>query len=193
MLDSVLLVHAVFDAAFDIHLTALLQVFASDFAGLAEQLDAVPFGLFDLLAFLVLAHAGGGQAQGADGHAARGVSMPFGFFDLLSFLVLAHAGSGQAQGADGHAARGVFDFGVVAQVADQDDFVDAACHEWVPLPCALNRRRRIASLPSRFVAIWPVIVSAQPDVRRQPFPILATTDSDAAPILALSATQEQRP
>src|SRR5688500_14554691 len=94
VLDTVLFVRPVFEAAFDVHLPALAQVFARDLAELAEQLDPVPFGLFLRVAVAVLAHRRGGQAQ-------RG---------------------------DGHAALGVFHIGIVAEIADQDDLVDATSH-----------------------------------------------------------------
>src|SRR5690606_10368132 len=60
-------------------------------------------------------------------------------------------GGGQAEGADGHAACGVLDFRVAAEVADQDDLVDAACHVRGVL-CAPAMARIVASrrvLPRR--------------------------------------------
>src|SRR5690606_13823765 len=50
-------------AAFDVDRAALAQVFAGDFAELAEEHHAVPFGALLLVAVLVLADAGGGQAD----------------------------------------------------------------------------------------------------------------------------------
>src|SRR5207342_1382164 len=78
----------------DVDLAALLQVLPGDLTDLSEQLDP----------------------------------MPLGFFDLLAVLVLAHAGCGQAQGGDRHAALGVLGFRIVAEIADEDHLVDAACH-----------------------------------------------------------------
>src|SRR5690606_9373532 len=72
----------------------LAQVLARDLAQLAEQLHPVPFGPLLGVAVAVLAHRGGGQRQGANGHPALRV----------------------------------FHFGIAAEVADQDDFVDAAGH-----------------------------------------------------------------
>ena len=98
MLDPVLLVRAVLDAAFDIHLRAFAQVLASDFAGLAEQLHPVPFGLVLVIAVLVLARRTGGNRE-------RG---------------------------DRHSALGVLHFRVIAEIAYQDDLVDATRHGTAP-------------------------------------------------------------
>jgi hypothetical protein len=61
---------AVGDASLDIHLRALLQVLAGDFAELSEEGHAMPLGLFLLVAVLVLADRTGGQADLGDRHAA---------------------------------------------------------------------------------------------------------------------------
>ena len=81
-------------AAFDVDRAALAQVLAGNLAELAEEHHTVPFGAFLLVAILVLADAGGGQADAGDRHAALGV----------------------------------LHVRVVAEVADQDDLVDAARH-----------------------------------------------------------------
>src|SRR5690606_26372117 len=59
--------------ALDVDLRALAQVLAGDFAELAEEHHAVPFGALLLVAVAVVAHAGGGQADAGHGHAALGV------------------------------------------------------------------------------------------------------------------------
>lgn len=84
-------------AAFDVDRAALAQVLAGDLAELAEEHHAVPFGALLLVAILVLADAGGGQADAGDRHAALGV----------------------------------LHVRVVAEIADQDDFVDAARHRYL--------------------------------------------------------------
>src|SRR5690606_36853731 len=61
------------DRAFDLDLATLAQVLAGDLAELAEQLHPVPFGALLGDALAVLAHAGGGEAEGGHGHAALGV------------------------------------------------------------------------------------------------------------------------
>src|SRR5690554_439599 len=61
------------DLAFHVHLRALAQVFAGDLAELAEESHPVPLGVLLGVAVLVLAHAGGGQADLGDRHAALGV------------------------------------------------------------------------------------------------------------------------
>src|SRR5690606_28637800 len=61
------------DLAFDVHLRALAQVLAGDLAELAEEGHPVPLGVLLGVAVAVLAHAGGGQADLGDRHAALGV------------------------------------------------------------------------------------------------------------------------
>jgi hypothetical protein len=54
VLHAVLFVGAILKATFDVDLATLLEVFGSDFRSFPEQLYSVPFGFFDLLAFLIL-------------------------------------------------------------------------------------------------------------------------------------------
>src|SRR5262245_46250201 len=62
-------------AAFDVHLRALLQVFARDLGQAAEKRDAVPLGGFlRLAARLVFPAIGGGDANIGDGLTARQVT-----------------------------------------------------------------------------------------------------------------------
>ena len=62
------------DAAFDVDRRALLQVFARDLGGLAEERDAMPLGVLLLLAALVLPRVGRGDADVGDRVAARQVA-----------------------------------------------------------------------------------------------------------------------
>src|SRR5690606_16784902 len=57
------------DRAFHVALRALAQVLAGDLAELAEELHPVPLCALLGVAIAVLAHAGGGQADGGHGHA----------------------------------------------------------------------------------------------------------------------------
>src|ERR1700674_4994346 len=57
-------------ASLDVDLAAFFQILAGDFGLPAEKDDAVPLGLFLLLAGLVLPRVGGGDANVGDGVAA---------------------------------------------------------------------------------------------------------------------------
>ena len=56
-------------------------------------------------------------------------AVPFGLFDELAVLILVGFVRGQAQVADSRAVAGIAQFGVLPQVADEDNFVDSACHD----------------------------------------------------------------
>src|SRR5690606_38796591 len=59
---------AVADPALDVDLRTLAQVLGRDLAQLPEERNAVPFGLFLLLAVLALAGAGGSEADLGNRH-----------------------------------------------------------------------------------------------------------------------------
>src|SRR5690606_39464133 len=78
----------------------------------------------------VLAHDFRQAAEGLD-------PVPLGAFLVLAgLLVLPLLRGGDPDAADGHAAGRVADLGVGAEVADQDDLVDATSH--VRIPCAVR-------------------------------------------------------
>src|SRR5690606_33109299 len=54
--------------------------------------------------------------------------VPLGALLGVAVAVLAHAGGGQADRGHRHSGLGVLDLGIVAEVADEDDLVDAARH-----------------------------------------------------------------
>src|SRR4249919_18821 len=60
--------------------------------------------------------------------AEEGHPVPFGAFLGIALAILADAGGGQAGLGDRHAALRVLGLRIVAQIADQDDLVDATCH-----------------------------------------------------------------
>ena len=51
--------------------------------------------------------------------------VPLGLVLPVAFFVFDALGGGQREARDRHAAGGVLHFGILAQVAEQDDFVDA--------------------------------------------------------------------
>ena len=86
-------------AAFDVDLAALLQIFSGDLRQTLPEHDVVPLGAILPLAALVFETLVGGERN------------------------LGH----------GRAAGGVLDFGIFAQVADENYFVDAfSCHGSAP-------------------------------------------------------------
>src|SRR5690606_6137870 len=60
--------------------------------------------------------------------AEEGHAVPLRVLLGVAVAVLADAGGRQADLGDGHATLGVLGFRVVAEIADQDGLVDAACH-----------------------------------------------------------------
>src|SRR5205807_8415596 len=109
-------------AALDIDLPALGEVFAAVFRGLAPDHDAVPLGPFLLLALLV-----GPVLVGGDGEIGHRLS-----------------------------AGRVSDFGILAQVAYQDDLVDAAArHDCLWGKRSRNRSTGVRQSKRRFSAPRP--------------------------------------
>src|SRR3981081_2096248 len=54
--------------------------------------------------------------------------VPLGLVGPVALGVLLPVGSGEREAGDGHAAGGGTDLGVFADVAEEEDFVDAFCH-----------------------------------------------------------------
>src|SRR5271165_6323650 len=72
--------------------------------------------------FQVLARDFGGAPEGLD-------VVPLGLVLPVAVLVFHRRTGGQRKGGNGHATRGGLHFRVLAQVAQQNHFVDASCHE----------------------------------------------------------------
>src|SRR5580704_806019 len=94
-------------AAFDVDLVALLEIFPGDFGHALPEHDVVPLGAFLPLPTFVLVGLVGSQRN------------------------LRYCG----------ALRRVLDFRVFAQIANEDDFVDALCHE-----CGLLRKAQYSRI-----------------------------------------------
>src|SRR5262249_19865016 len=80
----------------------------------------------DGAAFLeVFARDFGGAAEGNQ-------VVPLGLVLPVAIFVFGALGRCQRKARAGHAALGVFHFGILAQIAEQNDFIDASCHEIAP-------------------------------------------------------------
>src|SRR5690606_5288643 len=67
-------------------------------------------------------------------------AVPLGLLLRVAVPVLANSGGRQADPGDRHSALGVAGLGIVAEVANQDDLVDSACHVSSSPQCPAPRR-----------------------------------------------------